>query len=75
MQVTCVKQAEDGKGLIVRLCNSSDETQEVAIVFGQPITKATQCHMDESKAEPMDVKNNRMAVSMSAKKIVTLRIV
>ena len=74
VQVTCVKQAEDGNGLIVRLCNPSTETQNAVLAFGRPVTRATQCRMDETGAEAIEAKANRIAVSLAPKKIVTLRI-
>ena len=74
VQVTCVKQAEDGQGLVVRLFNPGDQAQNVTLIFGQPIAHAARCRMDEGGAEPLPVKRNRVSASVGPKKIATYRI-
>jgi alpha-mannosidase len=75
LHVTCVKQAEDGDGLIVRLFNPLEEPQPAALTFCRPIERAARCRMDEGGAEPLPAAGRRIELTLAAKKIVTLRVV
>ena len=49
VHVTAVKQAEDGRGLIVRLFNTTATEQSFTLTFGRPIASASLCKIDEER--------------------------
>ncbi len=69
-----VKQAEDGKGLIVRFFNPFDNKEKVVFTFGRDIAKATQCKMDESEVGDIKTNGKTLTYEADAKKIITLKI-
>lgn len=75
LAVTCVKQAEDGNGLIVRLFNPLDEAQEARLVFGRKVKRARRCRMDEADGKPVKPDGNTLTLNVGPKQIVTLRVV
>jgi len=75
VHVTAVKQAADGSGLIVRLFNPLDQSQDVTLTLGVPVALAAQCRMDESETAPLDMKGGNMTFTAGAKKIVTVKLV
>ena len=74
VHVTVVKQAEDGKGLIVRFFNPFDNKEKVVFTFGRDIAKATQCKMDESEVGDIKTNGKTLTYEADAKKIITLKI-
>lgn len=74
LHVTCVKQAEDGGGLIVRFFSPLPEKQAAELSFGRPVASAELCRMDESVVEALPVKGNVVRLVAGPKKIRTLRV-
>lgn len=74
LHVTCVKQAEDGGGLIVRFFNPLGKRRKAKIRFGRRIRKARRCRMDESDAGPLKPDGRRLRLDVGPKKIVTVRV-
>jgi len=74
LHVTCVKQAEDGRGLIVRLFNPLETPQPLTLSFGKLILAACRCRMDETDAEPLSIEGNAIVDTAGQKKIATYRI-
>jgi alpha-mannosidase len=68
------KLAEDGSGYIVRMFNPCDAEQAVTLSWGTPVKSAVSCGMDGSGREPVTVEGGRVLVSMTARKILTLRV-
>ncbi len=75
IHITCVKQAEDGSGLIIRLFNPLDSKQTVSFSFSRNILQAKLCRMDESEIEVVEANGNTLVYESAAKKIVTLKLV
>jgi mannosylglycerate hydrolase len=75
LQITCVKQAEDGNGLLVRLFNTLEENQIAEFRFGQLVREAYLCKMDESIVEPLPIKEYGIRFSVEPKKIRTFKFV
>ena len=75
VQVTAVKQAEDGRGLIVRVFNSLEQEQPCTLTFGRKIAAASVCRMDETDTGTLSAKGNTLSLKVGAKKIQTYRIV
>jgi len=74
LHVTCVKQAEDGRGLIVRAFNPLAEPQEATFTFGQRITEARLCRMDETDLSSLPASGYVLRHRFGPKKIRTFRI-
>lgn len=74
LHASCVKHAEDGSGLIVRLFNPTTAPQPVAITCGRPVKSAVRCRMDESEIGELAVEGDRVKDVVEAKKIRTIKI-
>lgn len=72
---SCVKGAEDGKGLIVRLYNPTAVEQRFTLAFGCKVSAATRCRMDESAIESCAPNDGTLQAAVGPKKILTFRIV
>jgi alpha-mannosidase len=71
--LTAIKSPEDGKGLIVRGYNITDETQEVTLHLDLVWGRATRVGLDESLQEEVTVEGNSVRFRAAPKQIVTLR--
>jgi hypothetical protein len=74
LHVTCVKQAEDGHGLIIRLFNPTGQEQLVILEFGQNLTEAQACRMDESLLCDLKFHGRTLEIPLAKKKIGTYRV-
>ena len=74
VQITAIKQSEDGKALVIRLFNSLEKTQKVSLKFGRSISGASICRSDEGGGTALTHKGNVLPLSIEGKKIRTLRI-
>lgn len=74
LHVTAVKQAEDGRGLIVRLFNPSEQEEAVDFVLGCDIKKAYRCRIDETDLDEVKVKGRKISQKIPAKKIYSYRL-
>jgi alpha-mannosidase len=74
VHVTCVKQAEDGEGVIVRLFNPTDRVQPITLTWGLPIQKAWRCRMSETIVEALPIADTHVTYHVKPKKISTVRI-
>lgn len=75
LQITCIKQAEDGIGIIIRLFNPLQENQNAEFIFGQKINSIKQCNMDEKEITEVAFNETGFSYNIQAKKIVTFRVV
>jgi hypothetical protein len=74
LYVSAVKQAEDGKGLIIRLFNPTESTQKGTLSFGREIKAASRCGMNESGHTSLKTTGNKLPLTVEAKKIYTVRV-
>jgi mannosylglycerate hydrolase len=74
LQVTAVKNAEDGSGLIIRLYNPADKEVKGELSFQNKLKKASFCRMDESEIASADYKDSKLALTVACKKIITLKV-
>ncbi|MCB0073731.1 MAG: hypothetical protein KDE20_19820, partial [Caldilineaceae bacterium] len=75
VQTLHVKAAADGDGLIVRLLNASDATQEAAVgsaLFA--ITGARTCDLLEQDGDDLPVQDGRVTLSLPPRRMAVLRI-
>ena len=71
----CVKPAENGRGIIVRLCNATGVRQQERITFHRPVTGAFTCRADERMPEPLAAKGNSVDLEIEPYRIVTLNLI
>lgn len=74
VQITAIKQAEDGNGLIVRLFNATDKPQKLSLNFFRKLTKATVCKADESPLASLKPQGKSLPLTIEPRKIRTLRV-
>ena len=74
VQVTAIKQSEDGKSLIMRLFNATGEKKRVTLSFGKPVRSASLCGMDETIQKALSASGESLAIEMPAKKIRTIAV-
>ncbi len=72
--VTCVKQAEDGSGIIIRCFNPLTVAAPIELTFGLPVTAAYRCGMDERVREKLPLRKNTLRYKAAPKKIITIKI-
>lgn len=73
--IETVKQAEDSRGLIVRLYENERCRGSVTLRVGFPLAGAYRCNLLEEPGEPLDVTQNAVCFSVKPYQIVTLRLV
>jgi mannosylglycerate hydrolase len=74
LQVSCVKLAEDGDGLIIRVFNFAPAEAKGVFSFCRNIRSAHSCRMDEAILEQIPVSSGSLSFTLEAKKIATFRI-
>ncbi len=75
IKVTYVKAAEDGKGIIVRLLNlTNNDVQSELHLPGKAITSAWRCTTQEEKIESLLVNSSGVKIKLKPFLITTIRI-
>ncbi|MBU4446686.1 MAG: glycosyl hydrolase-related protein [Candidatus Marinimicrobia bacterium] len=74
--ISAIKTAEDGKGLILRLWNPTDQTQTETVTFFKSLRNAEYCKLSEDKLSVSgpEIKKNRLVIKAGPRKIVTVRV-
>ena len=72
VQITAIKQAENGKDMVIRLFNASGQTQRITLSFGQTPRAASRCRMDESVESALKLQGCKLPLEIKGKKIYTL---
>ena len=71
--VDTVKQAEDGRGVIVRLFENQNKTTRIKLTFAQPVKSASLCDLMEKSGAELAVSENVASLELKPFEIVTLR--
>ena len=71
VMISAVKQSEDGKGITIRLYNTTDEALPLTVSTILPVTTVERVKLDESFIEQMPLDGNTCSMTMGAKKIET----
>lgn len=75
VQLTAVKEAEDGKGIIVRIGNPVGQKRRTTLRFRQPVSKAYRCMLNEKNVGSMKIRGkNALELSLRPFEIFTVRI-
>ncbi len=72
--IETVKQAQDGRGFIVRLYESQRQRGRFTLTTGFPLTGAWRTNLLEENLEPLDVEGNSLRYYVKPYQIVTLRL-
>jgi alpha-mannosidase len=70
--VSCLKNAEDGKGTTVRLFDVSGKTETVTLRFAKPVKAAYLTDTNEYDPITAEVKDGAVTVTVPAKSVVTV---
>lgn len=71
VRVSCVKAAEDGNGIAVRLYDTTGEDKEASLTFCKPIKSAELCGSDEKVIEKSAHNGNKVQIKVPANATVT----
>jgi len=74
IHLAALKQAEDGKGYILRLWNASQESIISKIHFNLPIKEVERVDLREKISRPLEVNNGRLEMKFNPSEILTLKI-
>ncbi len=72
--LSSITKAHDRDSMVVRLFNPTGETQEGAVKFGLPISKAWKNNLNEVRGEELAVVDGAVALSVPKGKIVTFEV-
>ncbi|MBE0654708.1 MAG: hypothetical protein IH594_12970 [Bacteroidales bacterium] len=74
LQVSCLKQSEDQKGLILRIYNPSSVEQPGRISFSSGFREAWLTDLEENPLEALMISNSEISLQVEHHKIITLKI-
>lgn len=74
IMISALKLAEDRKGVILRIWNTSGQAQEAAIMTALPIKSAVKTTFDETFIDDLKIKNGRCNLQLGPHKIQTIRL-
>jgi alpha-mannosidase len=72
--VEAVKQAEDGKGMILRMYESHGGDCTTTVSFGVPVKKVTVTNLLEEPVTELPMENGAVKVPFKPFEIVTLKL-
>ena len=72
--LSSVKKAEDSDGLVLRLFNPTEATQEGTVTFGLPVTNAWELNLIEKRGEEIELKDGAVSLAVPKGKIVTIEV-
>jgi len=72
VQISCVKNAEDGQGTAVRLYNVNGQDAEAALRFCRPVVRAVMTDSNENALGDAILVNGTVKASVPAYSVVTL---
>ena len=72
--IDTIKPAEDGKGFVVRLYESSGSSTRAQLKFGPPVNRVERSNTLEDDGAPVPLKDNACALALRPFQIATLRV-
>lgn len=75
IHVSCIKKAENGEEIIIRLFNPLKNAEEITLEFDKPIKTVFLCNMNEEKIKKLSFDNSIFKYMIPSKKILTFCIV
>lgn len=74
VKVTAIKRSEDGKAILMRGYNSSENTVEVKVDSAFVLKNAYLCNLLEEVQESIIIQDNQVTFKLGAKKIFSLKL-
>ncbi len=75
LRLSAFKEAEDGNGLVIRVCNSSAQKVDGAIKFTHPLKKAFSINLNEDiERETVITDNNTISLAVDPWEIYSVRV-
>jgi len=74
IMISALKLAEDKKGVILRIWNTSGQPLDAAITTALPVRSAARTTFDESFIDDLKIKNGRINLPLGPHKIQTIRL-
>jgi alpha-mannosidase len=72
LMVSAIKQADEGKGIILRLWNTSGKSLNATVTTTLPVKSAARLRLDETPLGKLAVKGGKIAFKCEPHKIITL---
>lgn len=69
-----VKQAECGKGTVVRVYEANGARHNATITFGVPVCKAFLCDLNEKEIQQLTTQNNGVNITIKPFEILTIKV-
>ena len=69
-----VKQAECGKGTVVRVYEANGARHNATITFGVPVDKAFLCDLNEKEIQQLTTQNNGVNITIKPFEILTIKV-
>lgn len=73
--IETIKQAEDGKGIVIRMYESDNAYTKTKLTINRPFEKAYICNLLEEIACEADVEGNVVSVVLKPYEVVTVKII
>lgn len=75
IQMSCLKKAAEGEGLIVRLCNLSDDNLQASLQCGFDIQYAALTDLEENEITRLPAENHCVQFQAPHHKIITIKLI
>ena len=72
VNTSIVKPSENGNGLIVRLYNTKNESEECVLDFKRPVKNVCAANLAETEFEALHAENNKLELELAPNKIKTI---
>ncbi|MEZ4519339.1 MAG: glycoside hydrolase family 38 C-terminal domain-containing protein [Chloroflexota bacterium] len=74
LKLTALKQAEDGRDIIVRFYNAHRDPARSTLRFGAPVVKAWRTNLNEENQEQLPVEDGLVPIVVRGREIMTVRV-
>ena len=75
LRVSAIKNAEDGKGTVIRIYSVSDEEREARLELCKPITRAYLTDTNENILTELCVKDGSVSVTVAPLEVKTVKLI
>lgn len=75
LQLTALKEAEDGRGFILRILNPSNSDVEGNVVLKKRVYEVWECRLDEERLRRLRLERNRIRVVVKPWQVFTFRMI
>jgi alpha-mannosidase len=75
LMLSALKQSEDGRGIVLRVWNTSSETLNAKIKTLLPVTKAARLRLDETKLDEVPIQEGSIHIRILPHKIESILLI